>query len=137
MSQGETEITNYTPADAFASICLYIFGEIIASWSTAHTHHSTFAQARSVQHKCRLNVVSRVIVKCEDPPANEWLEWAGGITPGHFYASDQVRLQLHIGGVCNGVSNLTCLRFRDTIIHRRLAESLVCEQFAAEFERVY
>ena len=90
----------------------------------------------------RPDVVLKVLTKNEDPPSSEWADWAGKIAPGHFFADDlaQVRLQLHVEGVCpkvqlSGVGSLKALRIRDTVIHRRPPEADVCEVFATAFER--
>ena len=98
---GATKITSYTPADASTSICLYVWGDHAFMVDDPNTK-PMIAQSKSVKPQPRPSVVSRVIVKCEDPPASEWLEWAGEIAPGRFYAGDlaRVRLEFHSQGIC-------------------------------------
>ena len=138
-----TKITSYTLADASTSVCLYVWGDHAFFVSDPHTK-AEIARVKAVRPQLRPSVVSKVIVKREDPPTSEWLEWAGEIALGHFYSGDiaRARLELHSQGVCpkvqlNGMGSLTRLRFRETVIHRRLPESIVCEQFTTEFERLH
>ncbi len=77
-------------------------------------------------------------------PSSEWPEGSGEVTQGHFYAGDwaRVRLELHFRSLCpkvelNGVLSRTRLRFQGAVIHRRLPESPICEQFDVEVEGVY
>ena len=140
---GQTKITSYTLLDASTSVCLYVWGDHAFMVDDPHTKSAT-AQSKLIEPRLRPSTVTKVIVKCEDPPASEWLEWSGEVLTGHFYASDlaRVRLELHSRGLCpkvqlNGVGSMTSLRFQGTTIHRWLPESFVCEQFSFEFERVY
>ncbi len=145
---GEEENTNYTPGpDANKSICMCVWGDHCFMVGDVRAK-SEIAQSKAVKPHLRPNAVARVIVKCDDAPSSEWQEWSGTLPPGHFYTSDQARARLHLHSqgfspsFCpkvqlNGMGSMTCLRFQGTTTHRRLPESLICEQFALGFERVY
>ena len=80
----QTKITSYTPGPhAHKSICLYVWGDHRFMVDDAHTK-SAIAPSKAVKPHLRPSVVTKVIVKCEDLPSNEWLEWAGELSPGHF-----------------------------------------------------
>jgi hypothetical protein len=87
----ETKITSYTLADSPTSVCLYVWGDraFMVDYLRAK---SAIAQSKSIKPRLRPGVILKIMTKCEDPPASEWLEWSGGeVIPDHFHASDLAR----------------------------------------------